>query len=170
MFIVLCGMVIATLFVACGSDDDDNNDNGSVDSRVVGTWTSTIGEGWNWDENGVLQNHWKDLSAITTRSYEVINGMETGRYRDYTDGEPEWTTVTFNADGSFNGENDEESFKGTFTAKDGVMIMLAEDRAHKSNYSFEDGKLKLVTEEYENGVLRDKEINWYVKGLYQAGM
>ena len=170
MCLVLCGMMISATFIACGSDDDNNNDNNSVDSRVVGTWTTTIGEGWNWDENGVLLNHWKDLSATTTRNYEIINGSETGRYTDYTNNVPEWTTITFNADGSYIGENDEESFKGTFTAKDGVMTIFAADGADRWNYSFEDGKLKLVAEEYEDGVLVDKEINWYVKGLYQAGM
>ena len=166
MFVVLCGMTIATTFVACGDDDD----NTSADSRVVGTWTSTIGEGWNWDEDGTLVNHWKDLSATTVRNYEVINGTETGKYTDYTHEVPEYTTVTFNADGSFIGENEEETFKGTFTAQNGVLTYFTTEGADQWNYSFEDGKLKLVAEEYEDGVLTDKEINWYVKGLYQAGM
>lgn len=169
MFAVLCGVMIATTFVACGSDGDDDNGNSSVDSRVVGTWTSTIGEGWQWDEDRILLNHWRDLSATTVRTYEVVNGVETGRYTDSTH-EPGYNTVTFNADGSYIGENEEETFKGTFTAKDGVMTLFAAEGADRWNYSFEDGKLILVAEEYEDGVLTDKEINWYVKGLYQAGM
>lgn len=144
-------------FAACSSDDD-NNEKSTVDSRLIGTWTSTIAEGWSWNENGVLWNHWKDFSALKTRNYEIINGIETGNYTDYTNDEAEWTTVTFKADGSYIEEDEEDSFEGTFTTKDDVIII---DGTDFWNYSFEDGKLKLIAEEYKDGVLRNREINWY---------
>ena len=159
---------------ACGSDDDDDDDddgktNSLVDSRVVGTWTSTIGEGWTWD-HGVLTDHWKDESATRTRNYIVVNGVETGEYTVYTRDEPEWTTVTFNADGTFMGSNDEESgITGSFTAQNGVLTYISMIGADQWNYSFEGTTMKLVQEE-ESYNIKQREINWYVKGLYQAGM
>ena len=58
---------------ACGSDDDDDDDddgktNSLVDSRVVGTWTSTIGEGWTWD-HGVL-NDWCRPMELFLRGHD----------------------------------------------------------------------------------------------------
>lgn len=46
MFVMLCGMMIATTFVACGDDDDDEN--GSVTAKsLVGTWKGVMSETYN---------------------------------------------------------------------------------------------------------------------------
>ena len=43
---MLCGMMIATTFVACGDDDDDEN--GSVTAKsLVGTWKQVMSETYN---------------------------------------------------------------------------------------------------------------------------
>lgn len=45
---MLCGMMIATTFVACGDDDDDDDENGSVTAKsLVGTWNWVKSETYN---------------------------------------------------------------------------------------------------------------------------
>ena len=46
MFIVLCGMMVATTFVACG--DDDDNEGGNTASLIVGTWMSNLSLSEEW--------------------------------------------------------------------------------------------------------------------------
>lgn len=178
LFLLMVATLTITLFAACGDDEKEKdiigntngNTNSNIDSRIVGTWTETTGEGWSWDNNGQLRSHWRSLSTTVERRYVVVNGVETGEYHDYTH-EPDWSTVTFNADGTFIGHNSEdESYSGTYTTSGGYLTYFVSEGADRWAYSFEDNKLKLVSEEYEDSVLTEREISWCVQGAYQVGM
>ena len=64
-------LVIASVFVACNNDDEDNS---AVDKRLLGTWYTNTCELWEYKKD-VLVTHWKDLdNGITRRLYKIING------------------------------------------------------------------------------------------------
>ena len=83
MFIVLCGMMVATTFVACGSDDDEgngngnNNNGGSTSTSIIGTWTTTAsetheGHTYTWQEYITFN------SDNTGKTWVVEDGGEVG--------------------------------------------------------------------------------------------
>ena len=87
MFVVLCGMMIATTFVACGDDDDDNG--GGDSSSIVGTWvgseSSSVTQNITFNSNKtgefwVVENDHIDTSFTFTwvKSGNVINITPTG--------------------------------------------------------------------------------------------
>ena len=53
LFLLMVATLTITLFAACGDDEKEKdiigntngNTNSNVDSRIVGTWTETTGEG-----------------------------------------------------------------------------------------------------------------------------
>lgn len=122
-------MMVAMLsvgFTACGYDDDDEGESVNAnDSRIVGTWHSVISESWDY-EDGVLVEHWKDMSATSTRIFEMVNGVESGKYRDGSHS-PEWEEYTFASDGNYRLKNEDgdvlcgiyNAFNGNLRITDG---------------------------------------------------
>ncbi|MBR1668249.1 MAG: hypothetical protein IJ693_08220 [Bacteroidaceae bacterium] len=157
-------------FVSCGDDDDDNGGGTSGgSSALVGTWYSIISEGWEY-EDGELTGHWKDLSATSTRVYEVQNGRETGQYHDYSSGdEAEWEETTFTQDGKWTSTNEDgETTTGTYTVSNGkINLFMYNTFVNSVKYSISNNQLVLTSEEYDDdGQLEEREIIYYNKGAY----
>lgn len=160
---LLMAMTASTALVACGDDDDDDINNG-IDSRIVGTWNSTVSEGWDY-EDGALADHWLDLNATTTRNYEIVNGKETGKYFD-EDHDAEWEEVTFKADGTFTATNeDAESMSGTYSTANGKLIAKVGTDESSVDYEFKNGQL-VLTSDVKGSDWREVEVSYYNKGAY----
>ena len=155
---LLVAMTASTALVACGDDDDEGN---GIDSRIIGTWRSSISEGWEY-ENNVLVWHWKDLNEYTVRSYEIIDGKETGKYEDETLDEPEFEIVTFKADGTFEvSDEDEDVEYGTYTTANGnIIFIIPGEGPEAGTYQFKNNQLliKFVDEDDE---WREEEVSYF---------
>ena len=163
----LCSVSLAS----CGDDDDDNGDNGGssggkVTGNIVGTWHSTVSEGWEY-RDGVLVSHWKDLDETTTRLYTVANGRETGEYRDMTVN-AQWEEVTFNNNGTWTSTNeDDEGSKGRYSLSGDILRVYSDDGYEtEMTVKFEGGQMLLTMEEYDDGELESREVIYYDKGSY----
>lgn len=143
----------ATL-VSCGDDDDDS----SVDSRVFGTWHSTIYEVWEYKDD-VLVVHWEDLDDEKYRFYEIVDGKETGGYQDYQKNENDkyWDEITFKSDGTFSTiDKANDSSHGTFATSERVMTIITDDGiVKKFPYELNGGQLTITmdgrADQDENG-------------------
>lgn len=168
------------LLGACDDDNENNSNNGNnnqqgqvangIDQQLVGTWTSIISEGWEYNENGVTLVHWKDLSAIKTERWEYDgNGAEIS-HNTYT-GEPEWETTYFGADGTYYDTNEDgEQNTGRWQASNGNLTLFVNGRTVTYTYSFNGNTLIVDTKEYdeEDGqrYLSDREVIYYERGTF----
>ena len=134
-------LMMAFVFVSCNNDDDDNP---TVDKRLVGTWYSTTVELWEY-KNDVLVSHWKYIDdGKSTRIYEIKNGKETGEYEDIINYEEYWDEITFNSNGVLT-VNDSygESYSSTFVTSDGVI----------KNTDSSNGEVFQISYEIKDGIL-----------------
>ena len=162
---LLMAMTASTALVACGDDDDDDNNNGI--SRIVGTWNSTVSEGWEY-EDGALTDHWLDLNATTTRNYEIVDGKETGKYFDENH-DAEWEDVTFKADGTWNATNeDNDNMSGTYSTVNGKLIVKVGNEIESSvSYEFKNNQL-VLTSDVKGDDWREVEVSYLDKGAYTS--
>lgn len=167
---VLTVMMVAMLcvgFISCGGDDGENT-SGAIDSRILGTWYSTVSEGWDYVD-GITVNHWRDKDEYTTINYNVVNGVD-GVPTPYTSDKPEWQEITFSNDGTYYLINEEgHGYKGTFTTPNNNKINLYYNGSLISSDSYifnEEGQLVVTMDEYDDGELESREIAYYNRGSY----
>ena len=165
---ILSIVVVAMLsfgLSSCNKDDDgDGEGGGANDSRIVGTWHFVSKESWEYTK-GVLVDHRKE-NATSTRIYEVVNGKETGKYRDSCYG-IELVEYTFGVDGSFyaiNDDADEES--GTYIASNGNLKLTVGNFSGVFKYSYSGDQLIITMEESNGKELEYRSINYLDKGPY----
>lgn len=160
-------LMMAFVFVSCNNDDDDNP---TVDKRLVGTWYSTTTEMWEY-KNDVLVTHWKDLDdGKYRRIYEVKNGKETGEYEDIMNYEEWWDEVTFNSNGVVTVNNSHgEPYGGTFVTSDGVMTITdsSNGKVYHIPYEIKDGILIFTADQRK--VYSDQGYSYLTITHYQRG-
>lgn len=110
-------VLLAVNFAACSSDDDE--DNSSYATAIVGTWTIVCDEGWEVDENGE-KDSWKDEDA--THFLKFYNDG-TGTHADDRDYDPYTWNITDNTLvlRSKSGHNEKEIY--TISIRNNTMIL-----------------------------------------------
>ena len=79
IFAVLCGVMIATTFVACGGDDDDNGANVPVTAeQLIGKWINTKVV---WNDSREPQP--EEYTYNSNRRYLQLNADGTGMVTPY---------------------------------------------------------------------------------------
>ena len=162
-------LVIASVFVACNNDDEDNS---AVDKRLLGTWYTNTCELWEYKKD-VLVNHWKDLdNGINRRIYKIINGEETGEYEDCINNEQWWSEITINSNGVITGNNYvNELFSGTLVTSDGVITVTdsSNGEVYQLLYKINDGILTITSDQrkdYDKDGYSYFTITHYQRGNY----
>jgi|GEM_PF-1752717 len=158
---------IPLLVAACG-DDDDNPD---LDTKLLGTWQSTISKVWEY-KNDILVAHWEDLDDETSRSYEVENGKETGEYRDHKkqDVDKAWADFTFKSDGTLSSiDNYGEAKTYKVIMSDGTMTVTEEgsSEVYQLQYVLAGGEL-IVTSD-QRASYDQQGYSYYTIAHYQRG-
>ena len=168
-YLIAIVLVIASVFVACNNDDEDNS---AVDKRLVGTWYSNTSEVWEY-KNDVLVAHWKDLDEGNyCRIYKIIKGEETGEYEDCINYEQWWDEITINSNGVITGNNHiNELFSGTLVTSDGVMTVTDSSNGDvfRVLYKINDGILTITSDQrkdYDEDGYSYFSITDYHKGSY----
>ncbi|MBQ9362089.1 MAG: hypothetical protein IJT97_01580 [Bacteroidaceae bacterium] len=185
----LTGLMMALLvclltLCACGSDDEKNtNGNGNgqsgqvadgLDQRLLGTWTCIVSEGWEYNADGVVLVHWKDLSAISTERWEYDDQGNEVSHNTYNEPDkPEWEMTTFYADGTFSDITEEgQKPKGSWQAAGGVLTVTVSGKSSVKKYSFNGNTLVIVSEEYEEEggkrYLASKTVDNFERGTFNG--
>ena len=146
MFIVLCGMMIATTFLACGSDDDDNNNEKNGTEEIVGI---NLAGKWNITHWQRLRNgEWVD--EIQTPPYDMIVFFADGKveYWEYDGQESE------------NRSDDRERvFGSNYYHEDGTGTW----QKNGNSYTFSPG-IELVS--YDGNNKAELIVNWGKKSYH----
>ena len=159
-------LMMAFVFVSCNNDDDDNP---TVDKRLVGTWYSTTSEVWEY-KNDVLVTHWKYIDdGKSMRVYEIENGKDTGEYHDYINHEVWWDEVTFNSNGVVTVNNSHgESYGGTFVTSDGrITITDSDGTVYQTQYEIKEGILIFTNDRRK--YYYDEGYSYFTITHYQRG-
>ena len=141
MFFVLCGMMIATTFVACGSDDDDNNGAEVAEGNsLAGKWNIT-----HWQR--LRDGSWVDEAQ--TPPYDMIVFYANGKieYWEY-DGQ--------NSEGK--GDR-ERTFGSNYYHEDGTGTW----QRNGNSYTFSPG-VELVS--YDGKNKAELIVNWGSKSYH----
>ena len=162
-------LMMAFVFVSCNNDDDDNP---TVDKRLVGTWYSTTVELWEYKKD-VLVSHWKYIDeGKSTRIYEIKNGKDTGEYHDQLNYEVWWDELTFHSNGvvTVNGSYG-ESYSSTFVTSDGVIKNTdsSNGEVFQIPYEIKDGILIFTNDkrkDYDEDGYSYYSITHYQRGSY----
>lgn len=170
---ILSIMLVAMLCVGFASCSKDDNDEGeSASSKIIGTWHLVGHEQWRYDD-GLLKEHWieeykKESSTFYARRYEVVNGKETGDYRD-SDSSMDLLEFAFGADGTFAQYNNGRKLAaGTYYVSSDSLKFIYENSSTILNNkcSFKGDQLVLKYENYGGDKLKVREIYYFNNGAY----
>jgi hypothetical protein len=170
---ILSIMMVAMLSIGLSSCSKDDDEGESASSKIIGTWHYVGYEYWDYDEGALigheLMEYKKESATFNIRKYEVVNGKETGDYRD-SNVSMSRSEFMFCKDGTFNiYYNDREFSKsGTYSASNDSLKWIYEGSnvTLDFKYSFKGDQLVLKSEDYNGKKLKYRGIHYFNKGAY----
>lgn len=158
MFVVLCGIIVTTTFLACGSDDDGNDIGGGGNSGLVGQWRRVYNNKTRWYKQ-------QDGEWVQYANSEYTYGDEESSPGFIFNSNGTAQLIYATGDGTYELETD-EPFK--WKTENGHLYLLEVDQGETDGwedlgtYTLSDSTLEIIDDK-ENGSEKRYTVERYQK-------